>query len=50
MLIITAIVTPTPDVQTMLIVCCPLMILYEISIIAAAREERKSIANVTVPD
>ncbi|WP_316791345.1 twin-arginine translocase subunit TatC [Pedobacter frigoris] len=41
MLIIAAIVTPTPDVQTMLIVFCPLMILYEVSIIVAARSWKR---------
>jgi sec-independent protein translocase protein TatC len=41
MLIIAAIVTPTPDIQTMLIVFLPLMILYEISIVVAARVARK---------
>ncbi|KRT13328.1 preprotein translocase subunit TatC [Pedobacter ginsenosidimutans] len=42
MLIIAAVVTPTPDIQTMLIVFLPLMILYEISIMVAVRVERKN--------
>ncbi|ULT29142.1 twin-arginine translocase subunit TatC [Sphingobacterium sp. E70] len=41
MLIIAAIVTPTPDMQTMLIVFCPLVVLYEISIAVAAQIEKK---------
>lgn len=42
MLIIAAVVTPTPDIQTMLIVFLPLMILYEISIMVALRVERNA--------
>ncbi|WP_230145022.1 MULTISPECIES: twin-arginine translocase subunit TatC [unclassified Pedobacter] len=41
MLIIAAVVTPTPDIQTMLIVFLPLMILYEISIIVAVHVTHK---------
>ncbi|WP_349681414.1 twin-arginine translocase subunit TatC [Pedobacter sp. UBA5917] len=46
MLIIAAVVTPTPDIQTMLIVFVPLMILYEISIMVAIRVEQKTIRTV----
>lgn len=41
MLIIAAVVTPTPDVQTMMIVFFPLLVLYEISIIVSIRVKRK---------
>jgi len=40
-LIIAAIVTPTPDVLTMLTVSFPLFLLYELSIIVSARVEKK---------
>lgn len=40
-LIIAAIVTPTPDVITMLVVALPLFILYEFSIFISAAIERK---------
>ncbi|WP_423148942.1 twin-arginine translocase subunit TatC [Rubrolithibacter danxiaensis] len=40
-LVIAAIVTPTPDMLTMLTVSFPLFLLYEISIIISARVERK---------
>ncbi|WP_207534957.1 twin-arginine translocase subunit TatC [Desertivirga arenae] len=40
-LIIAAIVTPTPDMLTMLTVSFPLFLLYEISILVSARVERK---------
>jgi len=40
-LIIAAVVTPTPDILTMLTVSFPLFLLYEISIIISARVERK---------
>lgn len=41
MLIIAAVVTPTPDIQTMLIVFFPLLVLFEVSIIVSAQVERK---------
>jgi sec-independent protein translocase protein TatC len=41
MLVIAAIVTPTPDVQTMLIVTFPLLLLYEISIVVSSRVEKR---------
>lgn len=41
MLIIAAIVTPTPDMQTMLIVTFPLLLLYEISIVVSSRVEKR---------
>ncbi|MCZ4242788.1 twin-arginine translocase subunit TatC [Pedobacter punctiformis] len=40
-LIISAIVTPTPDIMTMLIVATPLFLLYELSIFVSAFIERK---------
>jgi sec-independent protein translocase protein TatC len=40
-LIIAAIVTPTPDIMTMLIVAAPLFLLYELSIFVSAYIERK---------
>lgn len=40
-LIIAAVVTPTPDILTMLTVSFPLFLLYEISIIISARVENK---------
>ncbi len=39
-LIIAAIVTPTPDIMTMLIVATPLFLLYELSILVSAYIER----------
>lgn len=41
MLIIAAVVTPTPDIQTMLIVTFPLLLLYEISILVSGRVEKR---------
>lgn len=40
-LIIAAIITPTPDMLTMLTVAFPLFLLYEISIVISARVEKK---------
>jgi sec-independent protein translocase protein TatC len=40
-LVIAAIVTPTPDIITMLVVSLPLFILYEVSIFISANIERK---------
>ncbi|WP_442589093.1 twin-arginine translocase subunit TatC [Pedobacter sp. AW31-3R] len=40
-LIISAVVTPTPDMMTMLVVAFPLFILYELSIFISASIERK---------
>ena len=40
-LVIAAVVTPTPDVITMLVVAFPLVILYEVSIFISASIERK---------
>jgi len=40
-LIIAAVVTPTPDMMTMLVVAFPLFILYELSIFISASIERK---------
>lgn len=40
-LIVAAVITPTPDILTMMTVAFPLFILYEISIVISARVERK---------
>jgi sec-independent protein translocase protein TatC len=40
-LIVAAVVTPTPDILTMLVVAFPLFILYELSIFISANIERK---------
>lgn len=42
-LVIAAIVTPTPDIPTMLTVCLPLFLLYEFSIYVSARVEKKKL-------
>ena len=42
-LIIAAIVTPTPDIMTMLAVTFPLLLLYEISIIISEQVEKKKL-------
>jgi sec-independent protein translocase protein TatC len=41
-LLLSAIVTPTPDMMTMLVVSVPLFILYEVSILVASRVEKRS--------
>jgi sec-independent protein translocase protein TatC len=40
-LIIAAIITPSPDVLSQLLVSAPLTLLYEISILISARVERQ---------
>jgi sec-independent protein translocase protein TatC len=40
-LIIAALVTPTPDIFTMLTVSFPLFLLFEISILVSAKVDRK---------
>ncbi|MNX89756.1 Sec-independent protein translocase protein TatCy [compost metagenome] len=40
-LVIAAVITPTADVMTMLVVAFPLFILYEVSIFISANIERK---------
>ncbi|MGV8877601.1 MAG: twin-arginine translocase subunit TatC [Sphingobacteriaceae bacterium] len=40
-LLLSAIVTPTPDMMTMLVVSLPLFILYEISIMVAAKVDKR---------
>lgn len=42
-LIIAAVVTPTPDMLTMTVVSIPLFVLYEISILVAARVEKRKL-------
>lgn len=49
-LIIAAVITPTPDVLTMLTVSFPLFILYEISIIISARVEKKRSKELMIRD
>src|SRR5690606_19091944 len=44
-LVIAAIVTPTPDVITMLSVTFPLLLLYEISIIVSERVQKRKLKN-----
>ncbi|TWR30646.1 twin-arginine translocase subunit TatC [Mucilaginibacter pallidiroseus] len=43
-LIISAVITPTPDMMTMLVVSVPLFILYEVGIVVAGVVERRKIA------
>ncbi|CAH0997400.1 Sec-independent protein translocase protein TatCy [Emticicia aquatica] len=43
-LIVAAVITPSPDVTSQLLVAFPLYILYEISIIISAREEKRKLA------
>jgi sec-independent protein translocase protein TatC len=43
-LIIAAVITPTPDMMTMLVVSIPLFILYEVGIVVAGVVERRKIA------
>ncbi|RCH56729.1 twin-arginine translocase subunit TatC [Mucilaginibacter hurinus] len=40
-LVVAAVITPTPDIMTMLVVTVPLFILYEVGIIVAAAVDRK---------
>jgi len=40
-LLIAAIVTPTPDIPTMLTVSFPLFLLYELSIVVSGRVQKK---------
>jgi len=50
-LIIAAIITPTPDMLTMTIVSIPLLLLYEVSIIVSAVVDRRRVkrnADITV--
>ncbi|RYD95429.1 MAG: twin-arginine translocase subunit TatC [Sphingobacteriales bacterium] len=42
-LIIAAVITPTPDALTMLVVCVPLFILYEVGIMVAAVVEKRKL-------
>jgi sec-independent protein translocase protein TatC len=43
-LIIAAVITPTPDMMTMIVVSLPLFILYEVGIVVAGVVERRKIA------
>ena len=40
--IVAAILTPSPDLFSLLIVACPIYLLYELSILLAARAERQN--------
>jgi sec-independent protein translocase protein TatC len=42
-LIISAVVTPTPDMLTMTVVSIPLFVLYEVSIVVAAIVEKRKL-------
>jgi sec-independent protein translocase protein TatC len=42
-LIIAAIVTPTPDMLTMTVVSIPLFVLYEVSIVVASLVEKRKL-------
>lgn len=48
-LVIAAIVTPTPDMMTMIVVAIPLFILYEVSILVAVRVEKRKIKEGLLP-
>lgn len=48
-LIIAAVITPTPDMMTMTVVAIPLFVLYEIGIVVAGVVERRKIARETLP-
>ncbi len=43
-LVVAAIITPSPDVTSQILVAFPLYILYEVSIIISAREEKRKLA------
>ncbi|WP_337044641.1 twin-arginine translocase subunit TatC [Emticicia sp. 17c] len=45
-LVVAAVITPSPDVTSQLLVAFPLYILYEISIIISAREEKRRLASL----
>jgi len=45
-LIVAAVITPSPDVTSQLLVAFPLYILYEVSIIISAREEKRRLADL----
>jgi sec-independent protein translocase protein TatC len=45
-LIVAAVITPSPDVTSQLLVAFPLYILYEVSIIISAREEKRRLAEL----
>ncbi|RYU95873.1 twin-arginine translocase subunit TatC [Emticicia agri] len=45
-LIVAAIITPSPDVTSQLLVAFPLYILYEVSIVISAREEKRRLAEL----
>jgi sec-independent protein translocase protein TatC len=42
-LVIAAVVTPTPDMLTMTVVSIPLFVLYEVSIVVAAIVEKRKL-------
>ncbi len=45
-LIVAAVITPSPDITSQLLVAFPLYILYEVSIIISAREEKRRLADL----
>lgn len=45
-LIVAAVITPSPDITSQLLVAFPLYILYEISIVISAREEKRRLADL----
>ncbi|GAB3523898.1 twin-arginine translocase subunit TatC [Emticicia fontis] len=45
-LIVAAVITPSPDITSQLLVAFPLYILYEVSIIISAREEKRRLAEL----
>ena len=45
-LIVAAVITPSPDISSQLLVAFPLYLLYEISIVISAREEKRRLADL----
>ncbi len=43
-LVVAAVITPSPDVSSQILVAIPLYLLYEVSIIISAREEKRKLA------
>jgi sec-independent protein translocase protein TatC len=46
-LIVAAIITPSPDIYSQILVAMPLMLLYEIGIVVSGRVERERLAAST---
>lgn len=49
-LIVAAVITPSPDVTSQLLVAFPLYLLYEVSIIISAREEKRRLADLAAEE